>query len=83
MTEFSCPWITNREKKDKEEKTNKYTYVRLGFQQRHEGHTVKTLNAIIDPLERHSHSVDIALRNAWRKRSETSAELVRRKSNIT
>ena len=65
MTEFSCPWITNREKKDKEEKTKKSTYVRLGFQKRHESHTVKKLNAIIDALGRYSHSVDIALKNDW------------------
>ena len=72
MTEFSCPWITNREKK-KIKKTNKYTHVRNEFQQRHEGHTVKKLNAIIDALGRYYHREDIALRNFRRKRSEKCA----------
>ena len=49
VVEFSCPWVTNRIKKD-EEKTAKYQQVRKELKARNPNYTVKQINVIMDVL---------------------------------
>ena len=46
--EMSCPWVTNREKK--EEKTTKYGPLRWELKQKYQGYEVKQYNIIMDVL---------------------------------
>ena len=49
VVEFSCPWVTNRIKKD-EEKMAKYQQVREELKARNPNYTVKQINIIMDVL---------------------------------
>ena len=49
VVEFSCPWVTNRIKKD-EEKTAKYQQVCEELKARNPNYTVKQINVIMDVL---------------------------------
>ena len=46
--EMSCPWVTNREKK--EEKTTKYGPLHCELKQKYQGYEVKQYNIIMDVL---------------------------------
>ena len=50
VVEFSCPWVTNRIKKDEELKTEKYQLVREELKARNPNYTVKQINVIMDVL---------------------------------
>ena len=47
--EMSCPWVTNREKKQ-EEKTKKYGQLRWELKQKYQGYDVKQYNIIMNGL---------------------------------
>ena len=49
VVEFSCPWVTNRIKKD-EEKMAKHQQVREELKARNPNYTVKQINVIMDVL---------------------------------
>ena len=47
--EMSCPWVTNREKKE-EEKSTKYGPLRWELKQKYQGYEIKQYNIIINVL---------------------------------
>ena len=47
--EMSCPWVTNRERKE-EEKTTKYGPLRWELKQKYQGYEVKQYNIIMGVL---------------------------------
>ena len=47
--EMSCPWVTNREKKE-EEKSTKYGQLRWELKQKYQGYEMKQYNIIINVL---------------------------------
>ena len=49
VVKFSCPWVTNRVKRQKE-KTEKRAQVREELKARHPGYTVKQITVIVDVL---------------------------------
>lgn len=49
LVEMSCPWINNRDKKDKE-KTKKYGALRLELTKQHPGYKISQVNVIIHVL---------------------------------
>ena len=67
--EMSCPWITNREKKE-EEKTIKYGPLRWELKQRHAGYEVEQYNIIVDVLGGWSTDMEMTLRKLVGIRSQ-------------
>ncbi|PFX14061.1 hypothetical protein AWC38_SpisGene21812 [Stylophora pistillata] len=65
MVEMSCPWINNRDKKDKEN-TKRYGALRLERTKQHPGYKISQVNVIIDVLGRWSKAME----------TETKASLV-------
>ena len=58
--EMSCPWVSNREKKN-EEKTVKYAPLRWELKKQFPGYEVKQHNIIIDALVGWSREMDTAM----------------------
>ena len=58
--EMSCPWVSNREKKN-EEKTVKYASLRSELKQQFPGYEAKRHNIIIDALGRWSREMDTTM----------------------
>ena len=58
--EMSCPWVSNREKKN-EEKTVKYAPLRWELKQQFPGYEIKQRNIIIDALGGWSREMDTAM----------------------
>ena len=59
--EMSCPWVTNREKKE-EEKTTKYGPLRWELKQKDQGYEVKQYNIIMDVLRGWCQDVEVKLK---------------------
>ena len=59
---MSCPWVTNREKKE-EEKTTKYGPLRWELKKKDQGYEVKQYNIIMDVLRGWCQDVEVKLKN--------------------
>uniref|UniRef100_A0A6P8IWG3 Uncharacterized protein LOC116305588 n=1 Tax=Actinia tenebrosa TaxID=6105 RepID=A0A6P8IWG3_ACTTE len=64
MVEMSCPWVNNREKKDKE-KTKKYGALRLELTKQHPGYTILQVNLILDALGGWSKEMEPEMKNIF------------------
>ena len=59
--EMSCPWVTNREKKE-EEKATKYGPLRWVLKQKYQGYEVKQYNIIMDVLGTWCRDLEVKLK---------------------
>ena len=64
MAEMSCPWIKNRDKKDKE-KTEKYGALRLELTRQHPGYKISQVNIIIDVLGGWSKELEVEMKKIF------------------
>jgi len=73
---MSCPWISNRAKKD-DEKTRKYTALRWELKQQFKGYKIEQHNIIIDVLGGYSTDLEECMRKLLGKRkgNETLAKM--------
>ena len=62
LLEMSCPWVENREQKEKE-KTLKYAPLRLELKQQYPGYTINQVNNIIDVLGGYSKELYSSVRD--------------------
>ena len=76
LLEMSCPWVENREQKEKE-KTLKYTPLRLELQQQYPGYNINQVNIIIDVLGGYSKELNSSFKGFFLG-AERSRECLRR-----
>ena len=87
LLEMSCPWVENREQKEKE-KTLKYAPLRLELKQQYPGYKINQVNNIIDVLGGYSKELYSSVRDLLgAERSKelkpfSVAELVQRKKML-
>ena len=62
LLEMSCPWVENREQKEKE-KTLKYAPLRLELKQQYPGYKINQVNIIIDVLGGYSKELYSSVRD--------------------
>ena len=75
LLEMSCPWVENREQKEKE-KTLKYAPLRLELKQQYPGYRINQVNIIIDVLGGYSKELYSSVRDLLG--AEQSRECLRR-----
>ena len=75
LLEMSCPWVENREQKEKE-KTLKYAPLRLELKQQYPGYKINQVNIIIDVLGGYSKELYSSVRDLLG--AERSRECLRR-----
>ena len=75
LLEMSCPWVENREQKEKE-KTLKYAPLRLELKQQYPGYRINQVNIIIDVLGGYSKELYSSVRDLLG--AEGSRECLRR-----
>ena len=75
LLEMSCPWVENREQKEKE-KTLKYAPLRLELKQQYPGYRINQVNIIIDVLGGYSKELYSSVRDLLG--AERSRECLRR-----
>ena len=59
---MSCPWVENREQREKE-KTHKYAPLRLELKQQYPGYRINQVNIIIDVLGGYSKELYSSVRD--------------------
>ena len=75
LLEMSCPWLENREQKEKE-KTLKYAPLRLELKQQYPGYKINQVNIIIDVLGGYSKELYSSVRDLLG--AERTGECLRR-----